>query len=120
MRFLNFNNNIFRLSQQLWDFVYVIESCIKDWKSTPWHQIDTDDMENECRKFTRELRTLEKAVRVWQPYIYIENVLKELVSTFRAITELQNPAITERHWNELMLTTKVCITCSVEPIYINI
>lgn len=73
-------------------------------------------MENECKKFTRELRTLEKAVRVWQPYIYIENVLKELVSTFRAITELQNPAITERHWNELMLTTKVRFTCAIDLI----
>ena len=64
-------------------------------------------MENECRKFTRDLRTLDKNVRHWQPYIYLEGLLKDLVSSLRAITELQNPAITERHWIELMQITKV-------------
>lgn len=93
--------------QQLWDFVRVIESCIVDWHATPWQRIDTDDVEHECKKFTRDLRTLDKCIRDWAPYVYIVAVLRELVASLRAVTELQNPAITERHWLELMQLAKV-------------
>lgn len=96
--------------QQLWDFVRVIESCIVDWHATPWQRIDTDDVEHECKKFTRDLRTLDKCIRDWAPYVYIVAVLRELVASLRAVTELQNPAITERHWLELMQLAKVRVS----------
>ncbi|XP_017492047.1 PREDICTED: dynein beta chain, ciliary-like, partial [Rhagoletis zephyria] len=92
--------------KQLWDYVYVIESCIVEWHTTAWHNIDTDELETECKKFTRDLRTLDKCIRDWAPYVYIVDILKELMASLRAITELQNPAISERHWLELMQATK--------------
>nr|XP_032294976.1 dynein heavy chain 9, axonemal [Drosophila virilis] len=101
-----------RRVKQLWDFVRVIESCIVDWHATPWLQIDTDDMEHECKKFTRDLRTLDKCIRDWAPYVYIVGVLRELVASLRAVTELQNPAITERHWLELMQLSKISYKCN--------
>ncbi|XP_017082814.2 dynein heavy chain 17, axonemal [Drosophila eugracilis] len=101
-----------RRVKQLWDFVRVIESCIVDWHATPWLLIDTDDMEHECKKFTRDLRTLDKCIREWAPYVHILGVLRELVASLRAITELQNPAITERHWMELMQLTKLSYKCN--------
>ncbi|XP_034662377.1 dynein beta chain, ciliary [Drosophila subobscura] len=101
-----------RRVKQLWDFVRVIESCIVDWHATPWLLIDTDDMEHECKKFTRDLRTLDKCIRDWAPYVHIVGVLRELVASLRAITELQNPAITERHWLELMQLTKLSYKCN--------
>ncbi|XP_061387676.1 dynein beta chain, ciliary, partial [Musca vetustissima] len=93
--------------KQLWDFVHVIESCINDWRASPWLLIDTDDIENECKQFTRDLRILDKSIRDWSPYLYIVGVLRELVASLRTITELQNPAITERHWLELMQETQL-------------
>ncbi|KAH8382612.1 hypothetical protein KR009_004377 [Drosophila setifemur] len=101
-----------RRVKQLWDFVRVIESCIVAWHSTPWLLIDTDEMEHECKKFTRDLRTLDKCIRDWAPYVHIVAVLRELVASLRAITELQNPAITERHWMELMHLTKLSYKCN--------
>lgn len=50
---------------------------------------------------------LGKMVRTWAPFIYIERLLKNLVTSLRAITELQNPAIRDRHWLELMKITGV-------------
>ncbi|XP_073817377.1 dynein beta chain, ciliary-like [Musca autumnalis] len=93
--------------KQLWDFVHVIESCINDWRASPWLLIDTDDIENECKQFTRDLRTLDKSIREWAPYLYIVAVLRELVASLRTITELQNPSITERHWLELIQETQL-------------
>ncbi|XP_067623613.1 dynein beta chain, ciliary [Eurosta solidaginis] len=98
--------------KQLWDYVYVVESCIVEWHNTPWHSIDTDELETECKKFTRDLRTLDKCVRDWAPYAYIVDILKELMASLRAVTELQNPAISESHWLELMRATKLSFKCN--------
>lgn len=96
-----------KMIKQLWDFVFAVDSCIEDWKKTPWKEIDVEDMEQECKKFNKEIRILNKDIRIWNPYVYLEAALKNLVTSLKAITELQNPAIKERHWIELMQATKV-------------
>lgn len=96
-----------KMLKQVWDFVNAVESCIENWKKTAWKKIDVDDMEQECKRYAKEMRTLDKEVRVWAPYIHCENLIKNLLTSLRAITELQNPAIRERHWIELMQATKV-------------
>lgn len=66
-------------------------------------------MEQECKKFNKDIRILNKDIRTWNPYVYLEAALKNLVTSLKAITELQNPAIKERHWIELMQATKVSV-----------
>uniref|UniRef100_A0A1I8PDY1 Dynein beta chain, ciliary n=1 Tax=Stomoxys calcitrans TaxID=35570 RepID=A0A1I8PDY1_STOCA len=96
-----------QLIKIMWDFNISIASTIEDWKKTPWKKIDIDVMDQECKKFGRELRALDKDMRNWEPYLHIENSLKNLMTSLRAVTELQNPAIRDRHWLELMQTTRV-------------
>ena len=36
----------------------------------------------------------------------LENVVKNMLTSLRAVTELQNPAIRERHWQQLMQVSK--------------
>lgn len=40
----------------IWDYFLVIQSCIEEWKKTPWKKIDVESMENECKKFVKELK----------------------------------------------------------------
>ncbi|XP_044574110.1 dynein beta chain, ciliary [Drosophila ananassae] len=96
-----------KLVKIMWDFGITIQSTINDWKKTPWKKIDIESMDQECKKFGRELRGLDKAMRTWEPFIFIEASLKNLMTSLRAVTELQNPAIRDRHWVELMQTTQV-------------
>ncbi|XP_055624132.1 dynein beta chain, ciliary-like isoform X2 [Toxorhynchites rutilus septentrionalis] len=96
-----------RMVKQIWDFVYAVESCVNDWKKTPWKKIDVEAMEMECKNYGKQIRQLDKDMRTWNPYVHVEAVLKNLLTSLRAITELQNPAIRERHWIELMQATKV-------------
>ncbi|XP_070067151.1 dynein beta chain, ciliary [Drosophila virilis] len=99
--------NDLKLVKIMWDFAISIESTINDWKKTPWKKIDIEAMDQECKKFGRELRGLDPAMRSWEPFIFMEASLKNLMTSLRAVTELQNPAIRDRHWVELMQTTKV-------------
>ncbi|XP_037954213.1 dynein beta chain, ciliary [Teleopsis dalmanni] len=96
-----------QLLKIMWDFAITISSTIDDWKRTPWKQIDVEGLDQECKKFGKELRGLDKEMRGWEPYIAAEASLKNLMTSLRAITELQNPAIRDRHWAELVQTTQV-------------
>lgn len=50
---------------------------------------------------------MDKEIRDLSVYIYIENVIKDMMTSLRALIELQNPAMKERHWAELMEVTNV-------------
>lgn len=53
------------------------------------------------------MKTLDKEVRVWDVYLGLESTVKNLLTSLRAVNELQNPAVRERHWQQLMNTTGV-------------
>ncbi|RZC39341.1 MT, DHC N2, AAA 7, DHC N1 and/or AAA 9 domain containing protein [Asbolus verrucosus] len=96
-----------RQIKQLWDYVFIFRSCIDEWKKTPWKKIDVEVMEMECKKFGKEVRAMDKELRAWDVYIQLEAAIKNMLTSLRAVTELQNPAIRERHWKQLMQATKV-------------
>lgn len=98
----------------------VIESCVGNWKKTAWKRLDVEEIEQQCKKFSKDIRTLGKMVRTWEPFVYIERVLRNLVTSLRAITELQNSAIRDRHWLELMKATGVSINSPSHVVQISI
>ncbi|XP_060520898.1 dynein beta chain, ciliary-like [Cylas formicarius] len=92
--------------KQLWDFIKVARSCIDEWKLTPWKKIDVENMEMECKKYGKEIRQMDKEIKGWDAYIQMEATVKNMLTSLRAVTELQNPAIRDRHWIQLMQATK--------------
>lgn len=53
---------------------------------------------------------MDKEIRSWSVYTYIENLIKNMMTSLRALVELQNPAMKDRHWVELVDVTKVLIS----------
>lgn len=98
---------MFFFSQQLWDYIYIVRTSIEDWKKTPWRKIDVENMDIECKKFAKDVRLLDKEMRGWNTYLMLESTVKNMLTSLRAVGELQNPAIRERHWIQLMASTKV-------------
>lgn len=97
------------VSQQLWDYIFLVRTSIEDWKKTPWRKIDVENMDIECKKFAKDVRLLDKEMRSWDAYLMLESTVKNMLTSLRAVGELQNPAIRERHWIQLMASTKVCV-----------
>ncbi|RXM32245.1 Dynein heavy chain 11, axonemal [Acipenser ruthenus] len=94
----------------LWDIIIYVQSSIEDWTKTQWRQINVEQMDVELRRFAKEIRMLDKEVRGWDAYTGLDSTVKNLVTSLRAVTELQNSAIRERHWHQLMSTTGVNFT----------
>lgn len=46
-------------------------------------------------------------MKEWEIYMNLDSMIKDMITALRAITELQNPAIRQRHWDQLMAATKV-------------
>lgn len=50
---------------------------------------------------------MDKEIRDWSVFTYIENLIKNMMTSLRVLIELQNPSMKERHWIELMEITNV-------------
>ena len=57
--------------------------------------------------YTQDIRTLDKEMRAWDAFTGLDSTVKNMVTSLRAVGELQNPAIRDRHWEQLMQATQV-------------
>lgn len=96
--------------KELWDMIFAVQSCLNAWETTPWRDINVDEMELECKRFSKELRVLDKEARSWDAFTGLDSSVKNTLTSLRAVAELQNPAIRPRHWQQLMNATGVRFT----------
>ena len=96
------------LLKTLWDYTFIVRTCIEDWKLTPWLEINVEQMEMDNKKFAKDLRSLDKEMRAWDTYTGVESTVKNMLTSLHAVAELQNPVIRDRHWQQLI---KFSISC---------
>nr|XP_045232519.1 dynein axonemal heavy chain 17 [Macaca fascicularis] len=103
-----------RLLKELWDMIVVVNTSIEDWKTTKWKDINVEQMDIDCKKFAKDVRSLDKEMKTWDAFVGLDNTVKNMITSLRAVSELQNPAIRERHWQQLMKATQVKFKMSEE------
>ena len=74
--------------------------------------IDVENMDMECKKFSKDIRGLDKEMRTWDAFNGLEVTVKNMLTSLRAVGELQNPAIRDRHWQQLVTATRVTFMMS--------
>ncbi|XP_048343352.1 dynein axonemal heavy chain 9-like [Sphaerodactylus townsendi] len=102
--------------KELWDTISIVNSSMNDWETTKWKHINIEKMELECKKFAKDVRNLDKEMRSWDAFCGLDNRVKNILTSLRAVSELQNPAIRERHWNQLMQATGVHFTMDADTV----
>ena len=53
-------------------------------------------------------------MRAWDAFTGLDSLVKNMVTSLRAVGELQNPAIRDRHWEQLMQATQVSSMVSLQ------
>jgi dynein heavy chain len=91
----------------MWDLVGLVTYMFDQWKTTLWDEIDTDQMESRCRELSKDMRKLDKEIKGWEVFTGLDQTVKDMVTSLRAVGELRSNAIRERHWKQLMKTTGV-------------
>ncbi|XP_054988433.1 dynein axonemal heavy chain 17 [Sorex araneus] len=102
------------LLKELWDMIFTVNTSIEDWKTTKWKDINVEQMDIDCKKFAKDVRQLDKEMKSWDAFVGLDNTVKNMITSLRAVSELQNPAIRERHWQQLMQATQVKFEMSEE------
>lgn len=101
-----------------------VKGNMDDWKTTLWKDINVEDMDLETKKYAKDVKGLDKEMRVWDAFSGLDSMVKNMLTSLRAIGDLQNPAIRDRHWHQLMVATKVLqnmfTTCCFDHVHINI
>ena len=82
----------------------------EEWNDTLWKDLDVETMDMECKKLAKHIRGFDKTMREWQTFKGLETNLKNMLTALRAIGSLQNQAIRERHWEQLVVATRVTFT----------
>ncbi|XP_076154706.1 dynein axonemal heavy chain 17-like isoform X2 [Alosa pseudoharengus] len=95
------------LQKELWDMILLVKGNMDDWKTTLWKDINVDDMDMETKKYAKDIKGLDKEMRAWDAFSGLDSMVKNMLTSLRAIGDLQNPAIRDRHWLQLMMATKV-------------
>ena len=95
------------LVKETWDLATLVNSSINDWRKTLWNDIDVEQMDMDCKRYAKEIRSMDKEVRAWDVFTGLDSTVKNMITSLRVIGELQNTAVRERHWHQLMQTTKV-------------
>ncbi|XP_008430693.1 dynein heavy chain 11, axonemal isoform X2 [Poecilia reticulata] len=98
--------------KELWDIVIYVQSTVENWTKTKWRQINVEQMDAELRSFARDMRKLDKDAHFWDVYVGLDLYVKKLLTSLRVVSQLQSQAIRERHWMQLIRTTKVDFTVS--------
>ena len=42
-----------KMLKQLWDYMFLVRTCIDDWRTSMWVDIDVENMDMECKKFAK-------------------------------------------------------------------
>lgn len=45
-------------------------------------------------------------MRTWDAYVNLDATVRNMLTSLRAVAELQNPSLRERHWGQLLVATK--------------
>jgi len=48
-----------KMLKTLWDYVVMVRSSIEDWKTTPWKEINVEQMDMDCKKFAKDIRLMK-------------------------------------------------------------
>ncbi|KAJ3191413.1 hypothetical protein HK101_007802 [Irineochytrium annulatum] len=93
--------------KSVWDVVSLVTFMFQEWRMTLWMEIDIDLMETRCRDLSKELRRMDREIKGWDVYNGLDQMVKDMVTSLRAVGELRSNAIRDRHWKQLMKTTGV-------------
>lgn len=76
-------------------------------RSTLWTEVDTEGLEDQCKRLQRELRPFSAgnaAVTRWKAFADTEALVKNMATVIPMIASLHSPAMRDRHWKQLLQT----------------
>ena len=93
----------------IWDITLYTLKRFDYYKQQQWQLIDVEYIEQFSKDLLKDLKKMDKDIKSWHVYAFIEQYIKDTTTQIQMIGELKSPFIKQRHWEQLMQLTKVNI-----------
>ncbi|KAJ7313214.1 hypothetical protein JRQ81_004493, partial [Phrynocephalus forsythii] len=92
-----------KLERQVWEITKEWEDHWNEWKTGSFKTLKTEVMENTAFALFRKLNKLSKELkdRNWEIIETSKSKIEQFKRTMPLITDLRNPALRERHWDQV-------------------
>eukprot|EP00767_Chilomastix_cuspidata_P003879 gnl/Chilomastix_cuspidata/4008.p1 GENE.gnl/Chilomastix_cuspidata/4008~~gnl/Chilomastix_cuspidata/4008.p1 ORF type:complete len:4809 (-),score=800.22 gnl/Chilomastix_cuspidata/4008:14-12793(-) len=87
--------------KHVWELIQGWNDQWDEWKVTQWTQLNVEEMEEKVRNYLLQLRKLGQDARRWDCGTSFQEKLDQFRRTMPLITDLKNPALRQRHWEQL-------------------
>ena len=92
------------LVKEVWDLNNVVLGSMQDWKGTLWSEINIENMENDTKRFAKDIRTIDKEARSWDVFSGLETEVKNMISDNYTLTQVYDKNVLIKHF----LTNLIC------------
>ena len=83
----------------------MVKTTFKDWNSTLWDKINSDDLMNRVKELQTQIKNMPKGMRAWKLYNWLVDVVKNMATVLPLINDLKSDSMRDRHWAMLMTVT---------------
>ena len=94
-----------RALKVIWDMASIVHYTFKSWDSQLWHDIDAENLGDECKKLQKQLRLLKKQCGQYKAYLGLDDKVKNMLVILPLISDLHSESMKPRHWDRLMKET---------------
>lgn len=89
----------------IWDMASLVDANFVDWEKTLWHDIDAEQLGDECKKLQKQLRKYKKECGQYKSYMGLDDKVKNMLVILPLISDLHSESMKDRHWDRLMKET---------------
>ncbi|KAJ3206517.1 Dynein heavy chain 2, axonemal [Entophlyctis luteolus] len=88
--------------QQIWTLNSEWITVWDDWRTKPFLTLDATEMEESVQKFLKKLQKMGKEMKEWDVFTNLREKISQCRRTIPVLQDLRNPALRDRHWNQIM------------------
>ncbi|KAJ3123528.1 Dynein heavy chain 2, axonemal [Physocladia obscura] len=88
--------------QQIWNLTSDWVTVWEDWRTKPFLTLDAAEMEESVQRFLKKLQKMGKEMKYWDVYTNLKEKISQCRRTIPVLQDLKNPAMRDRHWNQIM------------------
>lgn len=89
--------------EKIWSQVKEWQGLYNNWKDGAFADIKVEEMEEAAVRLGKNVTKLGRDIKQWAVWTWIKDTIDAFKRTMPLITDLRNPAMRERHWNQLMV-----------------
>ncbi|KXS09529.1 hypothetical protein M427DRAFT_128896 [Gonapodya prolifera JEL478] len=89
------------LKRTLWASLRDWEVLTEKWRSSPFDQLNTDEINTQIQGYIKTIYALDKGLPPNEVVPKLKGMVEQFRTIYPCIVELRNPALKQRHWDKI-------------------